>query len=326
MSKNILVTGGAGYIGSFMVQKLGSAGFRPIVIDNLSNGRKDAVLYGEFIEGDTGDASLLEQIITRHQIKTVFHFAAYASVKESIEHPDMYMDNNYEKSRVLFRICREHSVEHIIYSSSCAVYGIPPRIPVDENCPLRPISPYGESKKQAEKALMEICRDSSMTYSILRYFNVAGADIHSGLGEVFTRNGRLFKFVAEAAAGKRDSISIFGTNYNTPDRTAIRDYIHVRDLVDVHWQLWNYLKNGGGSDVFNVGYGTGYSVKEIIDTFQLAANKTLNVIHAEPRPGDPPHLVADASKLVKTIGWKPSFNDIGKIAESTLQWEQRPAK
>lgn len=323
-TKYMLVTGGAGYIGSFMAKKLASLGFVPVTLDNLSNGRKESVFYGEFIKGDIGNSGLVKEVISHYQIKDVFHFAAFSSIEESFAMPDQYMENNVQKSRQLFETCQQQGVERIIYSSSCTVYGIPDNLPIKEDSPLQPINPYGESKKLAEAALMSMGGGATqLKYVILRYFNVVGATLNGTLGEYSNKNQRLFKIVAEKVTGKRDKIYINGTDYPTPDGTAIRDYIHVEDLVDVHWLALGYLVNGGNSEIFNVGYGRGWSVKEIIDTFKEVMGQDIPVENRGRRPGDAPELVGDIGKLTGFFNWKPLYNNMPTVVKSVLEWEKR---
>ena len=326
LNKNsrVLITGGAGYLGSFMVKLLGEKGLYPISLDDLSNGYKKSVLYGDFIEGDIADKDLVKKIIKKYEIKSVIHFAGFANVKESIEKPQMYMKNNFEKSKILFETCYENGVKRIIFSSSCSVYGIPKENPIDENTQLSPISPYGESKKKAEEKLIDIYKNTNdKRYAILRYFNVAGADIKGKIGEMNAKNGRLIKIAAEVVSGKRDKLFMFGDDYPTPDGTAIRDFIHVQDLVLAHWDVLNYLEGEGKSDVFNIGYGKGYSVLEIINKTIELSPKKIEVVNAKRRIGDPACLIADSTKIKSIVGWKPEYNDINKIVQSALNWEMK---
>jgi len=321
-NKRLLITGGAGYIGSFMVKFLGDKGFFPISLDNLSNGYKSSVLYGDFIEGDIADKELVKKIIERYKIEYVIHFAGFANVKESIEKPKMYMENNFEKSKIFFETCYENGVKKIIFSSSCSIYGIPKKNPIDETTQLLPISPYGESKRKAEEALINIYKNSEdKKYAILRYFNVAGADIEGKIGEMNAKNGRLIKIAAEVASGKRDKLFIYGTDYPTADGTAIRDYIHVLDLVSAHFDVLKYLDKGGKSDIFNVGYGRGYSVKEIVEKITAFSPNRLEVVNTKRRAGDPASLIADNSKIKSRIAWQPRYDDINLIVKSALNWE-----
>ncbi len=319
--QNILIAGGAGYIGTFMVKRLIPTHYYPIILDDLSNGFTQNLLYGDFIQGDIGDANLVAQIITKHNIKDVIHFAGFASVKESVSLPQKYLTNNYEKAKTFFQVCAAQNVERVIYSSSCAVYGIPQNNPISEQTPLNPINPYGLSKKKAEAALAQIADSSPMRYVILRYFNVAGADFQARIGEMNAKNDRLIKIAAQTAAGKRDKIFINGNDYSTPDGTAIRDYIHVEDVAEAHLTTLNYLQSGAPSDTFNVGYGQGLSVRQIIDAMLKCSPTPFTVTNGQRREGDPPCLIADASKIKEKTGWNPLHNNIEKIIKSALQWE-----
>lgn len=321
MAKNILITGGAGYIGSFMIKRLMGTGYYPIVLDNLSNGYESLILYGKFISGDVGDKQLVTDIIKTYRIEDAIHFAAHSSIKESFDIPGIYMNNNLEKSRVFFEVCAANKVRNIIYSSSCAVYGIPDDIPIREDSPLQPINPYGETKVKAEEQLKDIARRAHCKYAILRYFNVVGADSQCKIGEISAKNGRLFKLAAETITGKRDAMYIFGVDYDTPDGTAVRDYVHVEDIVDAHFAVLHYLKEDGESGIFNIGYGSGWSVKEIIQKFLSIGKVKIKVIEKPRRVGDPPYLISDSSKIKRVIGWQAKHDNIDMMIESTLKWE-----
>lgn len=321
MNKRVLVTGGAGYIGSFMVKLLESKGFEPVVLDNLSNGYRESVEGNIFYEGDIGDVELVEKILKENSIDTVLHFAAFSSVKESMERPEIYCENNFTKSSRFFDTCCRSGVKKIIYSSTCSVYGEPEKLPITEETSVNPINPYGESKKKSEEYLRTLCEKENIRAVALRYFNVVGAALDGNLGERNSRNGRLFKIIAEACTGMREGVKIFGTDYDTEDGTAIRDYIHVEDLVSAHFEVLNYLDDNRGFNIFNVAYGFGYSVKEIVDRF-IKRYENLNCEVADRRPGDPPVLIADNSKIMKYTDWKPQYMDIELIIDTTLKWEK----
>lgn len=321
--KGILVTGGAGYIGSHVVRQLGEQGHRIVVLDNLSTGFKASVLYGELIEGNTGDRDLVTRILREHDIGSVIHFAAHIVVPESVSDPLKYYGNNTCNTRNLLQCCADCSVERFIFSSTAAVYGIPARPHAGEDMPLAPINPYGTSKLMSEWMLRDLGAVSTLRYVILRYFNVAGADPEARIGQSTRDATHLIKVASEAAVGVRDHISIFGTDYPTRDGTCIRDYIHVEDLSAAHIRALDYLQDGGKSTVLNCGYGHGYSVREVLDAVGRVSGKKLDIRMAPRRAGDPPELVADASRIRTTLRWKPRYNDLDFIVKTALAWEQK---
>ena len=274
MANGILVTGGAGYIGSHVVRQLGEAGESVVVLDNLSTGFKDSVLFGEFIEGNTGDKAMVSQILADHNIDTVMHFAAHTIVPESVSDPLKYYGNNTCSTRNLLQCCAEAGVKHFIFSSTAAVYGIPEGEFATEESPLAPINPYGTSKLMSEWMLRDLSAASDMRHVALRYFNVAGSDPGGRIGQSTKNATLLIKVAAEVAVGKRDKLMIFGTDYPTPDGTGIRDYIHVEDLASAHFSALDYLRKGGESTTLNCGYGHGYSVREVVDA--------VNRVHGQP--------------------------------------------
>lgn len=321
--KGILVTGGAGYIGSHTVRQLGERGERLVTLDNLTTGFRDAVLYGDLVEGDTGDQELVDRILKEYDIDTVIHFAAHTIVPESVSNPLKYYRNNTCNSRNLIECCVQHGVKNFIFSSTAAVYGIPEDDIVSEETPKNPINPYGTSKLMTEWMLRDAAAASDMRYIALRYFNVAGSDPEGRIGQRTPNATLLIKVASEVATGKRKHLSIFGTDFPTPDGTGVRDYIHVEDLARAHLAALDYLRNNGASDTFNCGYGHGYSVRDVIQAIEKVDGKPLPIIEQDRRPGDPPSLVANSSKLQTTVGWKPIYDDLEKIAQDALNWERK---
>jgi UDP-glucose 4-epimerase len=319
----ILVTGGAGYIGSHTVRQLGEAGERVVTLDNLSKGFRDAVLYGEFVEGDTADRELVGRLLRDHRVDTVIHFAAHTVVAESVSDPLKYYRNNTCATRNLLECCQAEGVRNFVFSSTAAVYGIPDSELCREDTPTRPINPYGMSKLMSEQMLSDLGAASDLRYVILRYFNVAGCDPGGRIGQSTPGATLLIKVAAEHAVGKREALYVFGTDYPTPDGTGVRDYIHVEDLADAHLKALDYLRAGGDSQILNCGYGHGYSVREVIDTVQRVHGRPLNVIEQGRRAGDPPALIAGARKVRELLGWTPRYDDLEEIARSSLAWERK---
>lgn len=324
MSKrSILVTGGAGYIGSHTVRQLGEAGERIVTLDNLSKGLRESVLYGDFVEGDTSDQALVARLLREHEVDTVIHFAAHTIVPESVEDPLKYYRNNTCATRNLLECCLDAGVKHFVFSSTAAVYGIPESQQCWEDTPTQPINPYGMSKLMTEYMLRDLGAASDLRYVILRYFNVAGSDPEGRIGQSTPGATLLIKVAAEHAVGKRDALYIFGTDYPTPDGTGIRDYIHVEDLADAHLKAIDYLCDGGESQILNCGYGHGYSVREVLETVQRVHGSPLNIIEQARRAGDPPALIAGADRIRGVLGWKPRYDDLEEIARSSLNWERK---
>jgi UDP-glucose 4-epimerase len=319
---SILVTGGAGYIGSHVVRQLGEAGKRVVVLDNLSTGFRSAVLHGELVVGDTGDKALVSRVIKEHHVDTIMHFAAHTIVPESVENPLKYYGNNTCSSRNLLECAAAGGIKHFIFSSTAAVYGMPPDGRATETTPTAPINPYGSSKLMTEWMLRDLSEATDMTHVALRYFNVAGSDPKCRIGQSTERATLLTKVACEAAVGKRDKLYIFGTDYPTPDGTGLRDYIHVEDLARAHLDALAYLEAGGNSTTLNCGYGHGYSVREVIAAVERVNGAPLTVIEAERRAGDPPELVAVADKVREVLGWEPRYDNLDDIVTSALNWER----
>ncbi len=322
-TKGILVTGGAGYIGSHTLRQLGEAGESVVTLDNLTTGFADAVLYGPLVEGNVGDKELVSRVLQEHEVDTVLHFAAHTIVPESVANPLKYYGNNTCNTRNLLECCREAGVRNFIFSSTAAVYGIPPAGIAWEDSPTQPINPYGTSKLMSEWMIRDLCQADDMNHVILRYFNVAGCDPECRIGQSTANATLLTKVACETAVGKRESISIFGTDYPTPDGTGIRDYIHVEDLASAHVKALDYLRAGGESTTLNCGYGHGYSVREVLEAVARVHGQPLNVIEAERRAGDPPSLVAGVDHIGKTLNWAPRYNDLDIIVRTSLEWEKK---
>lgn len=322
MGSSILVTGGAGYIGSHVVQQLGDAGERVVVLDNLCTGFASSVLHGELIVGDTGDRELVSKILAERDVDTIMHFAAHTVVPESVQDPLKYYGNNTCSSRALLECATRAGVEHFIFSSTAAVYGTPEGGIASEETPTVPINPYGTSKLMTEWMLRDVSAATQMSYVALRYFNVAGADPEGRIGQSTPNATLLTKVACEAAVGKRDKVFIFGTDYDTPDGTGVRDYIHVADLSRAHIDALGYLRDGGASTTLNCGYGHGYSVRELIEAVGNANGAALNVEEAPRRPGDSGMLIAASDRIRQVLGWTPWYDDLAVIAESALAWER----
>ncbi len=323
MHKVILVTGGAGYIGSHVNKYLVSKGYNSLVLDNLIYGHREFVKWGNFVLADLGDREQLVQIFNRYDIQAVIHFAAFAYVGESVTDPQKYYRNNVVNTVNLLEVMLQFGVKVFIFSSTCATYGFPQELPISETHPQAPINPYGRSKLMIENILADYDRAYSLRYVSLRYFNAAGADPDCELGEWHDPETHLVPIILDAACGRREHIEIFGTDYDTKDGTCIRDYIHVSDLANAHILALEYLLNGGDSDSFNLGNGNGFSVRDVIDCARMVTNSDIVELEAPRRQGDPPILVGGADKAVNVFGWTPRYNELETIIETAWKWHQR---
>ena len=318
----ILVTGGAGYIGSHACKALAKAGYTPVCYDNLERGHTWAVQWGPLELGNILDRKRLDEVLHKYKPDAVMHFAAYAYVEESVKYPDRYYKNNIEGSFTLLDAVRAHGINRFIFSSSCAVYGMPQQGLIREDHPIAPINPYGEGKSAVENKLLEYSNSSDFQYVSLRYFNAAGADPDGETGESHDPETHLVPLVLNTAMNKQEYISVYGTDYDTPDGTCIRDYIHVCDLADGHIKGLQYIEAGENSAIVNLGSGRGYSVKEIIDTARKITNREINEKIAEKRPGDPPRLVANIEYAKKILDWQPQHSQIENIIKTAWHWHQ----
>jgi len=324
---NILVTGGAGYIGSHTSRQLIEAGYSVTVVDNLYSGHRWAVPdEATFIEGDVGDHPLMESVLKERKINAVVHFAGHIVVPESVSDPLKYYSNNALNSGRLIAACQEAGVEHFVFSSTAATYGAPQVISIDEQVRTEPINPYGRTKLITEWMLEDIAHAANRSpfrYIALRYFNVAGASLDTTLGQATAEATHLIKVACEAATGQRESITIFGTDYETDDGTCIRDYIHVEDLAGAHLNALTWLLKGGDSQVLNCGYGHGYSVREVIETVKAVSGVDFEVVEGSRRAGDPPELIADSSRIRERLGWTPNLDNLEIICRTAWKWEQK---
>ena len=320
MSNRVLVTGGAGYIGSHAAKALAVAGYEPVVLDNLARGHREAVRWGPFVEGDLADGTLLRDSLRRFEIGAVMHFAAYAYVGESMTKPELYFSNNVVNSLNLLDAMRQTGVRRIVFSSTCATYGIPEVVPIREEMPQRPINPYGESKLMVERMLHWYGAAHGFAHMSLRYFNAAGADPDGEIGERHEPETHLIPLVLDAALGRRARVEIYGTDYPTPDGTAIRDYIHVSDLAIAHVLALKHLQQGGASGALNLATGRGHSVREVIAAAERVTQRALPRREIERRAGDPPALVADAGRAHALLGWTPGLSDLETIVATAWRW------
>lgn len=316
----ILITGGAGYIGSHVNKALNKSGYETVVLDNLIKGFEDFVKWGVFVEGDYGDEELLNKIFKEYDIEAVMHFGAYISVAESVEYPKAYLENNYEKTLTLIKAMKDNGVKNLIFSSTAAVYGSPVEIPIKETHQLKPINPYGKSKLLVEEYLKS---QDDINYVIFRYFNASGDDPDCEIGELHEPETHLIPLILDAALGRRDSISVFGDDYDTEDGSCVRDYIHVNDIANAHIEGLRYLENGGENNVFNIGNGRGFSVKEVISVVKKVTGKDFPVNIEGRRPGDPGTLVADSNKIHEVLGWTPEYDTLESIIETAWMWHQK---
>jgi UDP-glucose 4-epimerase len=321
---SVLVTGGAGYIGSHMALELLGAGEAVVVLDNLSTGLAWAVpKSATLVVGDVGDQHLVQRVVESHGVTSIIHFAGSIVVPDSVADPLGYYLNNTVKSRALIEVAVKSGIRHFIFSSTAAVYGMTGDAPVTEDAPLAPMSPYGSSKRMTEIMLADTARAHDLRYVALRYFNVAGADPNGRSGQSTPRATHLVKVACETALGKRSRMQVFGTDYPTPDGTCLRDYIHVTDLARAHMAALRYLRAGGESDIFNCGYGRGFSVLEVIDAVKRAAGRDFEVRMSERRPGDPARVVAASQRIRKVLGWVPEHDTLDAIVRDALSWEER---
>jgi UDP-glucose 4-epimerase len=320
----ILVTGGAGYIGSHVVRQLGETGEQVVVIDNLSKGFRQAVTAGDLIIGDVGDYELVSRLLAEHQVDTVMHFAAHTVVPESVALPLKYYGNNTCATRTLLQACIENQVKNFVFSSTAAVYGMPQDGYAGEDSPTLPINAYGTSKLMSEWMLRDVAAVNPLRYVALRYFNVAGS--HGRIGQATPGATLLTKVACEAMVGKRPHVSVFGSDYPTPDGTGVRDYLHIEDLAGAHLNALQYLRGGGKSTTLNVGYGHGYSVREVLRMVESVGGKGLVIREEARRAGDPAYLVARAERIRSELGWQPRHDDLKAIVSSALAWEQKLLK
>lgn len=319
----VLVTGGAGYIGSHACKALAGAGLVPVAYDNLCRGHRWAVKWGPLVEGDIADRDLLLSVFREHAIEAVMHFGAYAYVGESMREPGRYFGNNVSGTLCLLEAMRTAGIGRIVFSSSCAIYGIPQALPILESHPQRPVNPYGESKLFVERALKWYRQAHGMRSVALRYFNAAGADVDAEIGEDHEPETHLIPLVLDAARGARPDVKIFGTDYPTPDGTAIRDYVHVADLADAHVSALSHLLADGDSLSLNLGTGHGYSVREVVAAVSDYCGTPIAVREEPRRPGDPPGLVADATRARRILNWQPSRSSLREIVMTAWRWQER---
>ncbi|MDF1642998.1 MAG: UDP-glucose 4-epimerase GalE [Pseudomonadales bacterium] len=319
----VLVTGGAGYIGSHVTRQLGEQGHDIVVLDNLSTGFERAILYGELVVGDLADLALLEDLFKTHLFDAVLHFAANIVVPESLEQPLKYYRNNTANVLNLLEVCKQHPPKYLIFSSTAAVYGEPDVSVVNEQSPLAPINPYGFSKRMSEQMIIDYANASDLNYVILRYFNVAGADPEARIGQSTPKATHLIKVATEAATGQREGMAVFGTDYPTEDGTCIRDYIHVEDLASAHLAALKYLDAGGDSTILNCGYGHGTSVTQVIETVKQVTGTDFPVKMEPRRAGDPAQLIADNKKILGTLDWTPQYDDIEFIVKTAYAWQKK---
>ncbi|CDG64413.1 MAG: UDP-glucose 4-epimerase [Methanobacterium sp.] len=319
----ILVTGGAGYIGSHANKELTRAGYETVVLDNMSYGHHDFLKWGVFEEVDLGDLESIRNVFQKYEIEAVMHFAAFTYVGESVEDPQKYYLNNLRNTLNLLQVMNEFEVRKLVFSSTCATYGNPQKIPLTEDHPQNPINPYGQGKLMVEKVLKDYSSAYGLRYVSLRYFNAAGADPEGEVGERHDPETHLIPLILDAAMGRREDIKIFGTDYPTPDGTCIRDYIHVTDLADAHIKALKYLEAGGKSEVFNLGNGNGFSVREVIEEARKVTGKEIKATETERRPGDPPVLVGSSQKAHEILKWQPKYADLDKIISTAWEWHKK---
>ncbi len=323
----VLVTGGAGYIGSHTAKVLARSGFEPIVLDNLSSGHRWAVKWGPLIEGDLGDSTLLREVIKTHRVEAVVHFAGFAYVGESMQRPRQYFRNNVTYTLSLLDAMTDLCLKHIVFSSSCATYGIPASVPIREEQVQSPINPYGESKRMVERILAWYGEAYGLRWTALRYFNAAGADPNGELGEDHSPETHLIPLAIQAALGEKPALEIYGTDYPTPDGTAIRDYTHVMDLAEAHVAALQHMLKSRESAAINLGTGSGHSVRQVIATVKRVSGRRVPIHEAQRRAGDPPELVADPAKAKELLGWQPRYSSLESIVQTAWNWHisRKPA-
>ncbi len=326
MASSVLVVGGAGYIGSHMVKRLGQLGCNVTTLDNLSSGHCDAVLVGEFVHGDIADLQLIDDLFLRKRFDAVMHFASFIQVGESVQHPAKYYQNNVVNTLNLLNAMQVFGVDKFIFSSTAATFGEPQYTPIDEKHTQHPINPYGRTKLMVEQAMADYDKAYGIKSVALRYFNAAGADPDGQLGERHDPETHLIPLVLQAASGRRPHINVFGRDYDTPDGTCIRDYIHIVDLCEAHWLALQSLVAGHESQAYNLGNGNGFSVQEVIDTARRVTTRDIQVVDGPRRAGDPARLVADAQLAREKLGWSPRYADLATIIEHAWHWEQRVSR
>ncbi len=321
MTQRVLVTGGAGYIGSVVVDQLLDRGYKVVILDDLSNGHRQAVARGAgFIQGEVGNRELIESVFAAEGIESIIHLAAFALVAESVAQPQKYVTNNVTAARVLLEAAVRAKVRRFVFSSSCAVYGHPAKVPITEDSPQAPVNPYGETKRDFERLLADVGPRNGMGVVSLRYFNASGATAR--LGEDHDPETHLIPNVLAAALGKRAALEIYGTDYPTPDGTAVRDYVHVTDIADAHLRALDAKLDGGSAVAVNLGTGTGRSVREIVEAARRVTGRDVPTVERPRRPGDPPELVAAVGRAATLLGWRPSHSSLEEILSSAWQWHQ----
>jgi UDP-arabinose 4-epimerase len=321
--KSVLITGGAGYIGSHTAKALARSRFQPVVLDDLSKGHSWAVKWGPLVKADIGDYDAVREVLRRYRVEAVIHFAADAYVGESMREPRRYFLNNVRNTLTLLEAVMDAGIRHFVFSSSCATYGIPAAVPISEKQPQFPVNPYGESKRFIERTLWWYGEAYGLKSASLRYFNAAGADPEGELGEDHDPETHLIPLVTQAALGMRPHVEIFGTDYPTPDGTAVRDYIHVADLAEAHVLALRHLMDGGENIAVNLGTGRGYSIREVIAAVSRRSGRSVPAREAARRPGDPPVLVADATQAEQVLDWQPRHSDLDTIVDTALSWQAR---
>ncbi len=321
--QNILVTGGAGYIGSHVCKALAAKGYTPVVYDNLCSGNREAVQWGPFVEGDIRDRARLKSVFQEYNPVAVMHFAALIQVAESVADPALYYDNNVHGSLCLLDEARLHDVKHIVFSSTAAVYGMPETSPVNEDSKHAPINPYGQTKLSTERMIVDFEKAYGFHYAILRYFNAAGADPENQTGSAYKKDSHIIPLLMRVASGLLPEIKLFGEDYDTPDGTAIRDYIHVTDLADAHILALAHILEGKGNLILNIGKNEGYSVAHVIDVAKRVTGKDIAVNKCPRRPGDPSILVANANRAQQILNWKPRHSDLETIVDTAWKWRQK---